>query len=39
MSKELCFIIEEKELYMEQVLVDYMDVPIFFYAKIKVNII
>ena len=35
MSKELCFIIEEKELYMEQVLVDYMDVPIFFLCKDK----
>ncbi len=35
MSKELCFIIEKKELYMEQVLVDYMDVPIFFLCKDK----
>lgn len=30
MSKELCFCIDGSELYLEQVLVDYMDIPIFF---------
>lgn len=30
MNKELCFDIENKKLYLEQVLVDYMDIPIFF---------
>lgn len=33
MSKELCFCIEKKNLYLEQVLVDYMDIPIFFLCK------
>lgn len=33
MDKELCFCIEEKELYLEQVLVDYRDIPIFFLCK------
>lgn len=30
MNKELCFNIENVNLYLEQVLVDYMNVPIFF---------
>ena len=30
MSKELCFLIEGKNLYMEQILVDYENVPIFY---------
>ena len=33
MSKDLCFIIKDRKIYMEQVLVDYMDVPIFFLCK------
>ena len=33
MGKELCFFIEGKELYLEQVLVDYNDIPIFFLCK------
>ena len=33
MGRELCFCIDEKELYLEQVLVDYMGVPIFFLCK------
>lgn len=33
MNKELCFFIENKELYLEQVLVDYNDVPIFFLCR------
>ena len=33
MDKELCFSIEDTDLYLEQVLVDYMDVPIFFLCK------
>ena len=33
MNKELCFIIEKKNLYLEHVLVDYMDIPIFFLCK------
>lgn len=33
MDKELCFSIENTDLYLEQVLVDYMDVPIFFLCK------
>lgn len=32
-EKELCFIIENKKLYLEHVLVDYMDIPIFFLCK------
>lgn len=35
MSKELCFNIENENLYLEQVLVDYMDIPIFFLCKGK----
>ena len=30
MSKELCFCIDDNEIYLEQILVDYMDIPIFF---------
>lgn len=33
MNRELCFIIENKDIYLEQVLVDYMDIPIFFLCK------
>lgn len=33
MDKELYFCIEEKELYLEQVLVDYRDIPIFSLQK------
>ena len=35
MNRELCFNIENKYLYLEQVLVDYMDIPIFFLCKDK----
>lgn len=33
MNSELCFRIENIDLYLEQVLVDYMGVPIFFLCK------
>lgn len=33
MGKEQCFCIENNILYLEQVLVDYMDIPIFFLCK------
>ena len=33
MNSKLCFRIEGIELYLEQVLVDYMDIPIFFSCK------
>lgn len=33
MNKELCFKIENINLYLEQVLVDYIDIPIFFLCK------
>lgn len=33
MNKVLCFNIENKNLYLEQILVDYMDIPIFFLCK------
>ena len=32
-DSELCFRIEGIELYLEQILVDYMDIPIFFLCK------
>jgi hypothetical protein len=32
-NSNLCFRIEGIELYLEQVLVDYMDIPIFFLCK------
>lgn len=35
MDKELCFKIENDSLYLEQVLVDYMDIPIFFLCSSK----
>lgn len=35
MNRELCFNIENQYLYLEQVLVDYMDIPIFFLCKDK----
>lgn len=35
MNKELCFCIEDEELYLEQVLVDYIDIPIFFLCRGK----
>lgn len=33
MEKELCFYIQDNKLYLEQVLVDYNDIPIFFVCK------
>lgn len=36
-DSELCFRIEGIELYLEQVLVDYMDIPIFFLYKGESN--
>jgi hypothetical protein len=33
MDRELCFCIEQNDLFLEQVLVDYMDVPIFFLCR------
>ena len=33
MKKELCFVIDSVKVYLEQVLVDYIDVPIFFLCK------
>lgn len=33
MDKELCFVIEGKELYLDQILVDYDDIPIFYLCK------
>lgn len=33
MDKELCFLIEGNKLYLEQVLVDYNNIPIFFLCK------
>lgn len=35
MNKELCFNIENQYLYLEQILVDYMGIPIFFLCKDK----
>lgn len=35
MSEELCFCIENENLFLEQVLVDYKDVPIFFLCSNK----
>lgn len=37
MNGNLCFRIEGIELYLEQVLVDYMDIPIFFLCKGESN--
>ena len=34
MDKEKCFIIDEKILYLEKVLVDFENIPIFFYVKV-----
>ena len=39
MNKELCFIIEDKKIYLEQILVDYMEIPLFSYAKKENSII
>lgn len=36
-DSKLCFRIEGIELYLEQVLVDYMDIPIFFLCKGESN--
>lgn len=33
MDRELCFCIENKNIYLEQVLVNYMDIPIFFLCR------
>lgn len=35
MGKELCFIIENENIYLEQVLVNYIDIPIFFLCRGK----
>lgn len=35
MNKELCFNIENQYLYLEQVLVEYIGIPIFFLCKDK----
>lgn len=35
MGKELCFCINNMNLYLEKVLVDYMDIPVFFLCKSK----
>lgn len=35
MEQELCFCIEGRNLYLEQVLVEYMNIPIFFLCKNK----
>lgn len=35
MNKKLCFNIENQYLYLEQILVDYMGIPIFFLCKDK----
>lgn len=37
MNNKLCFRIENIELYLEQVLVEYMDIPIFFLCKGESN--
>ena len=37
MNSNLCFRIEGIELYLEQVLVDYMDIPMFFLCKGESN--
>ena len=37
MNSNLCFRVEGIELYLEQVLVDYMDIPIFFLCKGESN--
>ena len=33
MDRELCFYIEGNQLYLEQVLVEYNDIPIFFVCR------
>lgn len=33
MEKELCFIINDKRLYLEKILVDYENIPLFFLVK------
>lgn len=33
MNKELCFVLDGKELYLDQILVDYDDIPIFYLCK------
>lgn len=35
----LCFMIEDKELYLDKVLVEYNELPIFLYAKVNGNIL
>lgn len=37
MNKELCFQIDSEDLYLEQTLVEYMGIPIFFLCKSKQN--
>lgn len=33
MNKELCFIIDKRKLYLEKVLVEYNDIPIFYLCR------
>lgn len=33
MDRELCFRIDNKDIYMEQILVEYIDIPIYFLCK------
>ena len=33
MDRELCFKVDNKDIYMEQILVEYMDIPIYFLCK------
>lgn len=33
MNKELCFVIEKKKLYLEKILVEYNDIPIFYLCR------
>ena len=35
MEKELCFIIDGNKIYLEKVLIDYMEIPIFYLCKSK----
>jgi hypothetical protein len=38
MGRELCFRIEGKNLHLEQALVDYLEVPVFFSAEMSNSI-
>lgn len=35
MDEELCFIIDDKRLYMEQILIDYNEIPVFYICSCK----